>query len=149
MEFSKRDQHIGPVYRKLIEEGAHVVEFDRPGHIRVNGSVYCYVKYASSDVSPWSFGFTSNELLMLGTDLGREAALYAKAFVALVCGTDGVCLLKANEWRQLLEPLKHRRKFVQVKRPPGCQMEVRATGNLELQRKIPKNRFPDLLLQQV
>lgn len=149
MAFTKRDQLVGPVYRSLAKHDANVDWLDPPDHIQVNGGAYCYIKYADRNRAPQQYSFDRDELLLLWGDVGKEIAQYGKAFLALVYGTECVCLLKADEYRFLLEPEKaDRKKQIYVKKPPSCQMRVRSSIGNELNHKVPQNRFPDLLLNQ-
>jgi hypothetical protein len=149
MTFSKRDQLVGPVYRRLSKNGANLKWLDAPDHLRINGGVYCYLGYSNRDRTPQQYGFAPDALETLWTDLGRDVAGYAKAFLALVYGTECVCVLKANEFDELLDPSDTtEEKFLYVKRPPGCQMRVWASTGKELNHTIPKNRFPSALLDQ-
>ncbi len=149
MSFSKRDQLVGPVYRRLSKNGANLKWLDPPDHLRINGGVYCYLGYSNRDRAPQQYGFAPDELETLWTDLGREVAMYARAFLALVYGTECVCLLKADEFEHLLDPANAgEQKFLYVERPPGCQMRVWASNGRELDHTIPKNRFPSALLDQ-
>lgn len=156
MRFSSRDQILGVFLGPIAAHGAHVTKLeDHRGHFRINQTVNCLVKY-SRPVSPpsgpgtstWGFHFSRNEQRILSDDLGH-ASLFGRALVGLICVPDSICLLKSDEWRKLLRPVREdSRENVRVTRPTGCWMEVEVPNGPELDHKIPQSRFPDLLFER-
>lgn len=156
MRFSTRAQILGVFLNPVAERGAHVERLgDHRGHYRINKTVTCLAKYAKPEPSSsrargskWKFRFRPNEMNILSDDLGR-ASLFGRAFVGLICVPDSICLLKSDEWRMLLEPMRGKSAVdIRVNRPNGCQMEVGVPGGATLDRKVPQSRFPELLFER-
>lgn len=68
-----------------------------PAAYVLEDEIAVYVKYSTSRLSPWTFGFKSehrNEIANLRKEL-REV------FVTLACGFDGVVCLGSDEYQQI------------------------------------------------
>jgi hypothetical protein len=151
MKRSGADQAFGAVIRQIIKksgDGVHIEKLDdHPEHVCVNRTVRYLAKRSALSGPTWEFTFTSEEQEILFSDLGISQT--GDAHLLLVCEADCVCLLRSDEWQKLLEPSEiNGTEWMQIKRPPNCQMSVRATAGRKLSYKVPKNRFPRLLLQR-
>jgi hypothetical protein len=76
--------------------------------------VAIYVKYSTNRLSPWSFNFSlahQQELQALTTSV--EAA-----FVALVCGRDGIACLSSEELGRVLDGDHRDMEWVKASRRP-------------------------------
>lgn len=95
-----------------------------------------YVKYSTSRLSPWTFGFKSehrNEIANLRKEL-REV------FVTLACGLDGVVCLGSDEYQQI-GPSGSIRVARQLR-----QKYVVKGGNRKNLMRIGNNEFPTKVL---
>lgn len=152
MEYPAADQPFGALIRQIVKrssDGVHVKELgDHPGHVCINRTVRYLAKRSKSSGPSWRFTFTPDELETLFNDLQVEGAGGA-AHVILDCGRDCTCLLKSSEWKKLLKPSEiNGTEWMQIYRPSGCQMAVRATTGRTLDYKVPQSRFPDMLLER-
>lgn len=145
MQFSIRDQYLAPLVFRLRQRGADVelIE-DDPRHFRVNDRSHVLAKYSTREGERWQFNFRSRDMSLLAEDRTRVG--FFERYLALRCGFDGVCLLRADEWEFLLRlDCPDTSQTVRVHRPQGCQMTVRGPNGRSLDRKIPKSRFPAML----
>ena len=146
MEFSIRDQYLAPLVSRLRQRGADVELIENDfRHFQVNQEAYVLAKYSTSEGERWQFTFRSRDMTLLAEDRTRMG-FFGEQYVALRCGFDGVCLLRANEWESLLQTDRpDTPQTIRVRRPEDCQMSVRGPGGTRLNRKIPGNRFPAML----
>lgn len=151
MKRSRADQAFGSVIRRIIKKSANGVHIekleDHPEHVCINRTVRYLAKRSALSGPVWEFTFTSEEQKILFENLRFKTA--GGAYLLLVCEEDCVCLLHSDEWQKLLKPSEITgAEWMQVKRPFGCQMAVRATAGRKLDHKVPKSRFPDMLLER-
>lgn len=151
MKRSGADQAFGAVIRQIIKksgDGVHIKKLgDHPEHVCVNRTVRYLAKRSALSGPTWEFTFTPEEQEILFSDLGLNQT--GGAYLLLVCEADCVCLLGSDEWQKLLEPSEiNGTEWMQIKRPHNCQMSVRATAGRKLSHKVPKARFPKLLLER-
>jgi hypothetical protein len=119
---------------------------DQYAHYVVNSHSFLALEYASGEHA-WTFEFEPDRLEMLRKDRAR-ARVDGEVFLALICGRDGICLLKPEEWDRLLEfggELDAPQQIV-VERPFRHQMEVAGTHG-ELDHKIARKRFPGAMFE--
>ena len=87
------------VLRSLIvevSEGVHIGVKDAHGTIncfQVNEKIGLLIKHSAKRLSPYTFGFTEDNLLEL--ELLFEAS--EESFIALVCGWDGFLIISKDE----------------------------------------------------
>lgn len=95
--------------------------------------------------SSWSFSFSSQEEIALR----KFHSLYpdVKFFIALICHRDGICCLSEEQLWTILdssEGLANQR--VSVKRELRGSYYVKGTGRVLLERTIPQNNWPEVIL---
>jgi hypothetical protein len=151
MKRSRADQAFGPVLRQIVKrsaDGLHVEKLeDHPEHVCINRTVRYLAKRSRLSGPTWEFTFTPEEQKILFNDL--KFAKTGGAYLLLVCKADCACLLRSDEWQKLLQPSEiEGTEWMQVKRPTGCQITVRATAGRTLDHKVPQSRFPDMLLER-
>lgn len=144
-----RERHIyyGILFAQLADCATITVKRARkhPGHFRINRQ-FLLAKRASTDGPSWHFTFSPSEIDTLKVDRLEAGTVSAKAYVALICGTEKICLLRQREWGKLLDTRAVNRcdQTVRVKQRRNCQLEVTSSHGT-LNHKIPANRFPQLL----
>jgi hypothetical protein len=98
------EQYHGAVIARLIRGGIDgYLRVRAHEHIRsayaLDERVGLYIKYATSRLSPWSFGFKPAHQ----DEIAALRAEFDETFVVLACGTDGVVCLDAAEYARLLD----------------------------------------------
>lgn len=92
------ERYHGLVLREFakLPEGAHLKAHDAHGIVNcfiVNSRVGVLIKHSSKRISPWTFGFTQDNL----TELQLLSEVTTKTFICLVCGYDGFTTLSEEE----------------------------------------------------
>lgn len=107
----------------------------------VDDDVVIYLKYATSRLSPWRFGFSSDQRRQL--DL--LSVQFSAIWIVLVCGNEGVLTVP---WAQVEAELAHSRETdsfsLQASRRRG--EKFRLSGASEKPLVISENDFPTRLL---
>jgi len=140
---SRQDQIYGAVLLRSIREGVvqHISDpKDHPGHFVLDGGRHVLIKEASGSRGQFRFTFSAQAITQLLNCLGKDGMF--STYLLLVGNGDLVCELSPGEWLKILE----------VDAPPASQTlrvigrpnhSFRVAGpNGELDRTIPKNRFP-------
>lgn len=110
----------------------------------VDGRVALYVKYSTSRLSPWNFGFTpehQREILRL-----REE--FADVFVTLVCGPDGVACLSGRECQQVLDDDPKPGEWIKVSRAPRQKYAVSGSDGRTIH-KVGNSEYPAKVLTAI
>ncbi|MBD2211796.1 hypothetical protein H6G27_18250 [Nostoc linckia FACHB-104] len=95
--------------------------------------------------SSWSFSFSSQEEIAL--EIFHKTYPDVQLFIALICHRDGVCCLSEEQLWTILdrdEGLAQQR--VSVKRELRGSYYVKGTGKVPLERTIPQNNWPGIVL---
>lgn len=95
--------------------------------------------------SSWSFSFSPQEELALASF--HENYPNIKLFIALICHRDGICCLSEEQLWSILdasEGLANQR--ISIKRENRGSYYVKGTGRVPLERTIPQNNWPDVVL---
>ena len=95
--------------------------------------------------SSWSFSFSSQEEIALT----KFHSIYTDVqfFIALICHRDGICCLSEEQLWTILdssEGLANQR--ISVKRELRGSYYVKGTGKVLLERTIPQNNWPEVIL---
>ena len=102
-------------------------------------------KISKKPTSSWSFSFSSQEENAL-TGF-HQTYPDVKLFIALICHRDGVCCLSEQQLWTIIDPNEGLAKQrVSVKRELRGSYYVRGTGRVSLERTIPQNNWPDVIL---
>lgn len=97
--------------------------------------VAIYVKYSTSRLSPWTFGFKAEHR----REIEALSDKFGNVFVGLVCGFDGIACLTADEYLRLGAS-----ESIRVARGPrqkyilsgGSQKKILRIGNSEFPTKV-------------
>lgn len=102
-----------------------------------------FTKYSTATGSPWLFTFQAHEIVRIANAKRRKRS----AYVALVCGTSGVCVLDTDELWAIVDrnPASTDQQQVRVEKPKGGSYRASAKG-YELIHTIPANAFPNKVL---
>jgi hypothetical protein len=123
--------------------GLSRVQGIRASAYAINNSIGILIKHTTNDISPWQFNFmpdhqeTARTLFRTYND---------KAFIALVCGKVGVCLLKYGEYASVIDENFREQENLTVERPDGGGFRVRGAGG-RFPGVIPLNRFPTYIFE--
>lgn len=151
--FNDRALLMGAALAQLAVTGRPVTIHERPGlerslfDIGSNEALASVLfKYSTRRKSPWHFTVTREQLEALR---GRAPTLpLSRRYFALVCHTDGVCLLSLED---LFEIVSIRRDETQwglsVSRPQSAQYRVSGPGREALDRTIPRSRWTTELFE--
>lgn len=106
----------------------------------VNGKVFLFVKYTTKARSPWRFTFDQEDV----DRANRMAIEHDRALIVMVCGGDGVCVLKWEEAKQLLQ---NGPGWIATSRKHSGMYTVWGSTE-ELERKLSMSRWPSLAFEQ-
>lgn len=112
------EQYHGVVIREVVVCSPSTVNIEAADHFgRVNsylidGNVGLYVKHSSKRMTPWQFTFHDEHIGEIHELEKRSQAVW----IALVCGTDGIVLISADELREMNEESESSTWFVRVSR---------------------------------
>lgn len=102
-------------------------------------------KISTKPTSSWSFSFSSQEEIALTTF--HQTYPDIKLFIALICHRDGICCLSEEQLWTILNPSDGLAKQrVSVKRELRGSYYVKGTGKAPLERTIPQNNWPTVIL---
>jgi hypothetical protein len=150
MKIDKKDLFHGAALLQIIEASPYTMI----GRIR-NRPYYCvtagnaprgkenrflYIKYVSSSREPFRFSFTELERRFLKRELKRPEPV----FVALVCGSEFVCVLSRQEFEKL--SASAHRMLLQVQTPERGKIRV---YNLDVSSKpvlVSYTAYPKVIL---
>ncbi len=130
--------HGAALYRVIADVRTTSLRADGIGYL-VNETIFVLVKYATKTSSPWRFTVSDDEALTLSL---RSKAGKA-AFVALVCGGDGIC---ATSWKIASEKLGDTPGWLSCRRRFHQQYALAGTEG-EVQGKIPDKAWPTILFR--
>lgn len=102
-------------------------------------------KISKKPTSSWSFSFSLQE----ENALTKFHQIYpnVKLFIALICHRDGVCCLSEEQLWTIIDPSEGlAQQRVSVKRELRGSYYVKGTGRVPLERTIPQNNWPDVIL---
>lgn len=102
-------------------------------------------KISRKPTSSWSFSFSSQEEIAL--TIFHQTYPDVKVFIVLICHRDGVCCLSEEQLWTILNPSEGLAKQrISVKRELRGSYYVKGTGRVPLERTIPQNNWPDVIL---
>lgn len=94
----------------------------RSGYV-LDERIAMYVKYSTNRLSPWPFVFDVSHQQEMA-ELRQE---FESAFVALVCGLDGVACLDSAQYQRVLDDDPRAGEWIKVARSP--RQKYRITGS--------------------
>jgi hypothetical protein len=151
--FNDRVLLVGAALAQLALTSRPVTIHERPGleeclfDIRSEGAVSCVLfKYSTRRRSPWYFTVTREQLEALR---GRAPALpLSRRYFALVCYTDGVCLMSLDDFSAIVAVRRDDKQWgLSVSRPHSAQYRVSGPGREVLERTIPRSRWTTELFE--
>lgn len=113
------------------------------GAYAINHDIGIFIKHTTNDRSPWHFNFHPEHQ----TAVRRLFDKYDdRAYVVLVCGKAGICVLKYGEYAAVLDENFTDQENLTVSRPSGGSFRI--SGALGKYKKaIALNRFPRILFK--
>jgi hypothetical protein len=136
------EQHHGAALARLIRAGESSTigirlhpEY-RAAYL-VDECVALYMKYATSRLSPWAFGFKiehQNEIATLHDECND-------VFVTLICGSDGIACLSSVEYQRVLDDDPRTGEWIRVARAPRQKYAVSGSDGRTICR-IGDNEYP-------
>ncbi len=103
----------------------------------VNDRVALYVKYSTSRLSPWTFGFKIEHQ----DEIRQLRAEFEDVFVTLVCGLDGIACLAGVEYQRMLDDDAKSGEWIKVSRGPRQKYAVSGSDGRTVF-KIGDNEYP-------
>ena len=101
----------------------------------INNKIGIYIKYCTKRLSPWSFSFNKrhkDELTVL-------AGIVGEVFLLLVCDDDGIVVLSAEDFNQIISSIDL--DWIRVTRRKGEMYAISGSGG-RLPFKVGKSDFP-------
>ena len=99
--------------------------------------VALYMKYSTSRLSPWTFGFKIEHQKEI-TALRNE---FDDTFVTLICGTDGIACLSGSEYQRVLDDDPRSGEWIRVVRSARQKYAVSGSDGRSVCR-IGDNEYP-------
>jgi len=145
MAIKENEYMYGSVLYRLIENsGSNLsvghIPNDSRGFYLVNDRVPMCLKYTSKRNSPWVFTFTKKHQ----DDLQEVRDIYGYAVVVFVCGHDGMCAVKFDDFKKVLDYYHENVENVTVRRKRGEKYSVSGRDGT-MKRKIGNNSFPKIV----
>lgn len=106
----------------------------------VVGDTFFQIRFTTKARSPWGFTITESDIERF--EVGRHEA--STQMLVLVCGGDGICVLRSDEVSKLLGD---KPGSVSARRKHNTQYEVRGSSE-RLNYKIPRNRWPTIVFEK-
>jgi hypothetical protein len=136
------EQYHGAALARLVRaEESPAIRLRVHGEFRsaymLDERVALYVKYSTSRLSPWTFGFKiahQEEITALRNELDE-------AFVTLVCGDDGIACLSGSEYQRVLDDDPRIGEWIRVARSPRQKYAVSGSDGERVCR-IGDNEYP-------
>jgi hypothetical protein len=112
------------------------------GHYELNGCRRILIRHTAAEGGPWYFTFRSRDLRPVRDDLsaGREL------FLCLVCESEAICVLSAEQLRQIVDLDSEETQSVRVYSRAGGSIHVSGSAG-ELSEKVLKHAFPSRLFR--
>lgn len=138
----------GVVLLRLVNEGIPVslrpLNYETKGIYLINETVPLLIKYTSKKPSPWSFSFSP----LHQDDFQKAKDEYGSAFLAFVCGQDGICCIEFDQFKFVLDHVHGSVEWVRISRRKNeCYKISGADG--ELKNKISDSDFPKIILSKL
>ncbi|MBU1852335.1 MAG: hypothetical protein KJ995_08035 [Candidatus Omnitrophica bacterium] len=135
----------GAVLYRLINNSGRALSVgyipnDSRGFFLVNEKVPLCIKYATKKISPWVFTFTKKQQ----DDLQEVRDIYGSAVIVFVCGHDGVCAVRFDEFKEVLDYYHEEVENVTVRRKRREKYSVSGSDG-ELKHKVGDNYFPKII----
>jgi len=103
-------------------------------------NTFFQVRFTTKARSPWGFAITEADI-----ERFRSAQQeVTSSLLVLVCGGDGICVLKLQEVSRLLGDSAG---WISARRKHNTQYEVRGTSE-RLDYKVPRNRWPAIIFDE-
>jgi len=139
---TRKDKITGAALHLALKAG---VAFDKvvrsPEHFKTKDGARIVVKRSRVASSPWRFSFDPSLVNFMNVTQKR-ADLFTGVYIWLVCGTDSICELRADEWKTVLHSQSPESKqWICISRPPDCSFGVRGSAG-RLDHKVRVGRFP-------
>ncbi|MFN7415044.1 MAG: hypothetical protein ACK5RT_14310 [Dolichospermum sp.] len=134
----KETPNISINYLSYIHSSLYLVEVK-------NKESAILFKISKKPNSSWSFSFSLQEEIAI-TNF-RQKYPNVQLFIAFICHRDGICCLSEEQlWTlfDISDGLSNQR--ISVKREPRGSYYVKGTGRVPLDRTIPQNNWPNLIL---
>lgn len=110
---------------------------------QLNQDTGLYIKYNTSDYSPWRFTFTPEHQ----DEVRRLFDTFVKrTFIICVCGTAGFCIMDFSIFASCIDLNHKETEWIEVSRPEGGSFKVRGK-NGQYNKTIPLNAFPKVLFE--
>jgi hypothetical protein len=140
MKIQLQDLYYGAVLSQIAEHPTFTTINKIPGKqglFEINAK-RLLIKYTERNESPWHFSFQPKEL--------DELAEGHELFIALVCGTESICLLEETDAWKLLSDSAPGGQRIKVVSGDNIQFHVTGPGRNKLPNAIPHKDFPGLFI---
>jgi hypothetical protein len=136
------DRYHGAALARLVRsENAAAVTLclheDYRSAYTLDNRVALYMKYSTSRLSPWTFGFKvehQEEIAALRDE-------FDETFVTLVCGSDGIACLSGSEYQRVLDDYPKDGEWIRVSRAPREKYAISGSDGRSIWR-VGDNEFP-------
>jgi hypothetical protein len=150
--FADRHLLFGAAFAQLVMRNYPIMVKERPESENNlfefscgGGKALVLFKYSTRPKSPWSFTVTSQQVSLI--DDTQIQVPFDRRYLALICHLDGVCLLSHAEFGAITAPGSIQ-YGISVARPENGSYRVNGPGRVELDRRIPRNRWTKEILRR-
>jgi len=148
MQIRRHHLLYGILLTQLAEDGTVTVErlSDHRGHFRIDEH-FLLAKTTTRRSPNWYFTVQRSEISKLKADRLDSYGTGGRSFLALVCGTEKICLLRPREWDEVLDTRAYagEHQSLTVAHEDKCALDVSGSDG-EIDHQIPANRFPEDLV---
>ena len=145
MAVKEIEYYYGAVFYRLINSKCSLIinplDYETKGFFIINNSIPLYIKYTAKRLTPWSFSFFK----VHQDDFQRAKDEYGVAFVAFVCGSDGICCLEYEDFKKVLDYVHEDVEWVRISRKKGESYGIKGTDG-KIRGKISDCDFPKVIL---
>ena len=106
----------------------------------INDAIGIYIKYSGKRMPPWTFSFKYDHQ----QEIAKLFATYKKAYLILICHTDGIVTLSYRELKQILDHIHEPTEWIRVTRHKREKYTITGKDG-KLNYKIGNSDFPSKL----
>lgn|SRR5690606_30832671 len=145
MNVLDKERYHGAALTQLVESSGFgcIRKASRTfGHYEINEARRLLVRHSAAAASPWCFKMRPKDLSPLRADL----AAGHDVFLCLVCGSEAICLLTADQLRHVIALEADEAQTIRVYARARTSIHV-AGSRGELPGTVPRHAFPGRLFR--
>ncbi len=145
MKIQQQDLFHGAALMQVVEHPRFKALNKAPdkkyGHYVLNNDTRLFVKYTTGDGPDYWFNLSRDDV----SAIKKDQADGHRVFAVLVCGSETVCAIPADELWTVADQNPNGNQQVWVRADPGKSMRF-GRGQHQVARAIPHKSFPEVVL---